>query len=115
MNEGEYECVVAHHVEGECEEPPVVQVALECTHAHEPTVHETHRVHARQVTQPLNHEVGHAVVLLPEGPEVRGVRIDRGHEQQVEEEAQGGSGHEVHETHREWEYASQFTLHEQVA
>jgi hypothetical protein len=29
---------------------------------------------------------------------MRGVRVDRGHEQKVEEEAQGGGGYEVHET-----------------
>ena len=99
LEEREDECVVAHHVEGEGEEPPVVQVALEGPHAHEPAIDKPHRVHACKVAEPLNHEVGQAVVLLPEGPEVGGVRVDRGHEQKVEEEAQGGGRHEVHETH----------------
>lgn len=54
------------------------------------------------------------MVRFPEGSEMRGVRIDRGHEEQVEEETQRGGCHKVHETYRQWEDAGELTLHEKV-
>ena len=46
LEQGEDQCIVAHHVQRESKETPVVKVTLESLHSHEAATNESHWIYS---------------------------------------------------------------------